>query len=129
MSDVILEGLYKSKLQVFVQLQTVLAVYDQETFRNNGQTRYLRLRTSVKLYIDQMTRNFRFRNEVVEKGAVTQSSKGKKACVERKVGECFSVESTWTMFKRKRSFSHDELAQGDLCSGQRQRGTKLEGQD
>ena len=30
-SDVILEGLYKSKLQNSVQLQTVLALYDQET--------------------------------------------------------------------------------------------------
>ena len=30
-SDVILEGLYKSKLQDSVQLQTVLALYDQET--------------------------------------------------------------------------------------------------
>ena len=40
-SDLILEGLYKSKLQDSVQLQTVLALYDQETVRNNGQTSYL----------------------------------------------------------------------------------------
>ena len=33
-SDVILEGLYKSELQDSVQLQTVLAFYDQETVRN-----------------------------------------------------------------------------------------------
>ena len=51
-SDVILEGLYKSKLQDSVHLQTVLALYDQETVRNNGQTSYLRLKTSVKLHID-----------------------------------------------------------------------------
>ena len=37
-SDVILEGLYKSKLQDSVQLQTVLALHDQETVRNDGQT-------------------------------------------------------------------------------------------
>ena len=49
-SDVILEGLYESKLPDSVQLQTVLALYDQETFRNNGQTSYLRLKTSVKLF-------------------------------------------------------------------------------
>ena len=55
-SDVILEGLYKSKLQDSVQLQTVLALYDQETVRNNGQTMCLRLKTSVKLHIDQMMR-------------------------------------------------------------------------
>ena len=59
-SDVILGGLYKSKLQDSVQLQTVLALYDQETVRNNGQTRYSRLKTSVRLHFDQMmrTRNF-----------------------------------------------------------------------
>ena len=51
-SDVILEGLYKSKQQDSVQLQTVLALYDQETIRNNGQTSYLRLKTSEKLHID-----------------------------------------------------------------------------
>ena len=33
-SDMILEGLYMSKLQNCVQLQTVLALYDQETARN-----------------------------------------------------------------------------------------------
>ena len=73
--DVILEGLYKSKLQDSVQLQTVLAFYDQETVRNNGQTSNLRLNTSVKLHIDQMkrTRNFRVRDEVVERGTVTKS--------------------------------------------------------
>ena len=37
-SDVIVSGLYKSKVQDFVQLQTVLALYDQETARNNEQT-------------------------------------------------------------------------------------------
>ena len=40
-SDVILEGLYKSEFQDSVQLQTVLALYDQETVRNNGQLCYL----------------------------------------------------------------------------------------
>ena len=36
-TDVILEGLYKSKLQNSVQLQTVVALYDQEVARNNGR--------------------------------------------------------------------------------------------
>ena len=69
-SDVILEGLYKSKLQDSVQLQTVLALHDQETVRDNGQTIYLQLKTSAKLHIDQMmrTRNFRVRNEVDVRG-------------------------------------------------------------
>ena len=124
-SDVILEGLYKSKLQDSVQLQTVLALYDQETVRNNGQTSYLWLKTSVKLHIDQMmrTRNFRVRNEVVERGPVTKSQKGRKACVERRVGDCFQWKAHGQCSKGDLcSFSHDKLAQGDLCSGQRRKG-------
>ena len=45
-TGVILEVLYKSKLQDSVQLQTVLALYDQETVRNNGQTSYSILKIS-----------------------------------------------------------------------------------
>ena len=60
-SDAILEGLYKSKLQNSFQLQTVMALYDHEVARNNGDPNYQRLKTAVKLHIDQMmrTRNFR----------------------------------------------------------------------
>ena len=73
--DVILEGLYKSKLRDSVQLQTVLALYDQETIRNDGQTSYSRLKASVKLYVHHMmrTRNFRVRSDVVERRSVTES--------------------------------------------------------
>ena len=87
----ILEGFYKSKLQDSVQLQTVLALYDPETVRNNGQTSFSRLKTSARLHIDQMmrTENFRVRNEVVERGAVMKSQKGKTTNVERKVRESF----------------------------------------
>ena len=48
-------------------------------------------KTAVKLHIDQMmrTRNFRVRNDAVERGSVTKSQKGNKGSVERKVGECF----------------------------------------
>ena len=84
----ILEGLYKSKLQNSAQLQTVLALYDQETARNKGKPNYSQLKTAVKLHVDQMTRtrNFRVRNDVVERGSVTKSQKGKKAYVESKMG-------------------------------------------
>ena len=58
-SDVILEGLYKSKLKDFVQLQTVLALYNQETVRNSELTSYLRLKTSVRLQIDQIVKKER----------------------------------------------------------------------
>ena len=36
LTDTSLQGLYKSKLQDSFQLQTVLALYDQETVRNGG---------------------------------------------------------------------------------------------
>ena len=89
-SDVILEGLYKSKKHDFLQIQTVLAMHDQENIRNNGQPSYSRLKAAVRRHIDQMmrTRNFRVRIDVVERGSVTKSQEGKKAYFERKVGEC-----------------------------------------
>ena len=76
-SDMALEGLYMSTLQNSAQLQTVLALYDQETARNKGKPNYSQLKTVVKLHIDQMmrTRNFRVRNDVVERGFSHQESK------------------------------------------------------
>ena len=122
-SEVILEGLYKSKLQDSVQLQTVLASYDPETVRNNGQPNYSRLKTSVTLQIDHhlRTRNFRVRSDVVEKGSVTKSQKGKKAYVERKVGECFYWKAHGRCSKGDScSLSHDPRAPGNSGKGQRQ---------
>ena len=106
LSEVILEGLYKSKLQDSVQLQTVLALYDQETVRNSGKPKCSQLKTPVKLHIDQMvrTRNFRVRNDVVERGSVIMSQKGKKAYVERKVEECFQWKA------------HGQCSKGDSCN-------------
>ena len=43
-SDAILEGFYKSKLQNSFQLQTVMALYDHEVARNNGEPNYQRLK-------------------------------------------------------------------------------------
>ena len=69
------------------------------------------------------TRNFRVRSEVLERGSVTKSQKGKKGYVESKVWECVewkvhgqcSKGGSW-------SFSHDKLVQGDLRGGQRREG-------
>ena len=108
-----------------VQLQTALALYDQKTVRNNGQTSYSRLKISVRRHIDQMkrTQNFRVRSEVVERGAVTKGQKGKKAYVERKVGECFQWKAHGQFSKGDScSFSHDKLVQRDLYGGQRRKG-------
>ena len=125
-SDVIVEGLYKSKVQDSVQLQTVLALYDHETARHKGTPNYQQLTTAVKLHIDQMmrTRNFRVRNEVVKRGSVTKSQKGKKAHVERKVGEYLLHQKKHGQCSigNSCSFSHDELEQGDLYGCQRRKG-------
>ena len=114
----ILGGLYKSKLENSVQLQTVLALYDQETARSKEQT-------AVKHHIDQMlrSRNFRVRNEVVERGSVTKSAKGKKAHVERKVCECFQWKAHG-QFSRvdSCSFSHDLRVPANSGKGLRQKG-------
>ena len=101
-SDAILEGLYKSKLHVSVQLQTVLASYDQETVRNNVQTSYSRLRTSVTLHIDQTmrTRNSRVRNEIVVERSSHQESKGKERLRRKESGSVF-IGKHMTMFERR----------------------------
>ena len=54
------------KLQDSSQHQTVLALYDQENVRNNGQPSYSRFKTSVRLHIGQMmrTRSFRVRRKL-----------------------------------------------------------------
>ena len=93
--EIVLEGLYKSKLQDSVQPQTVLTVYEQENIRNNESPNFFRLMTIVRRHDDQTmkTQNFRARNKIVERGAVTKSQKGRKASVERKVGECHQ----WTV--------------------------------
>ena len=65
------------------------------------------------------TRNFRVWSEVVERGAVTKSQKGKKRYVERKVGGCFQWKAHGQCSKGDScSFSH-ELASGNRCGGQR----------
>ena len=125
-SPAILEGLYKSKLQNSVQLRTVMALYDQEVARNNGIPNYQQLKNAVKLHADQMrrNRNFKARNDVVERGSVTKSQKGNKAYVERKVGECFQWKAHGQCSKGDScGFSHDPLlALGNSGSGQRRKG-------
>ena len=108
-----------------VQLQTVMALYDQETVRNTGQTSYSRLKTSVRLCIDQKmrTRNFRARSEVIDRGAVTRSQKGKKANVERKVGDCFQRKTSEQCSKGDScSSSHGTPAARNCCAHQRRKG-------
>ena len=116
-TEMVLEGLYKSKLQDYVQLQTVLALYEQENIRNNEPPSYSRLKTTVRRHIDQtmVTRNFRARNEIVDRGAVTKSQKGRKASADRKVGVCFQWKAIGQCSKGDSCcFSHDP-ASGNRC--------------
>ena len=71
-TEMILDGLYKAKLQDSVRLQTVLAMYEQENIRSYGQPSCSRLKTVVRRHIEQVmrTRNFRVRSEIVERDTV-----------------------------------------------------------
>ena len=124
-TDVILEGLYKFKLQDSVQLQILLALYDQETVRKKRQTSYSRLKTSVRLHIDQMmrTRNFRIWNKVVERGEVTKSQKGtEKPTLRGKWENVFSGNQMDNVQMLTHVvFSHG-LASGNRGEGERRRG-------
>ena len=107
-TEMVLEGLYKSKKQDSVQLNIVLALCEQENIRNNEQPNYSRLKTSVRHHIGPTlrSRNFRAWNEIVERGTVTKIRKGRKASVEREVEKMLSVESSWTVFKRRLMWFH-----------------------
>ena len=65
----VLETLYKMRIRESVQLQTVLAMHDQEIDRDRAMPSYQRLK------IDQTirTRNFRARNESIETGVLVKS--------------------------------------------------------
>ena len=115
-TEMVLKGLYKSKSQDSVQLQTTLAMYEQETTRNNEQPNYSRLMIAVRRHVDQQmrTRNFRARSEIVERGAVTKRPKGRKAVVERKVGECFQWKAIGQCSRGDScSFSHEQASEAD----------------
>ena len=64
-----------------------------------------------KLHIDQMmrTRNFKVRNDVVERGSITKSQNLKKG-----YGQCSKGDSC--------SISHDTMASGNEGDGQRRKG-------
>ena len=115
----------------------LLALYGQETVRNGVHPSCSRLRTSVRVHIDptMRTRNFRVRNEVVERGSVTKSQKGKEAFVERKVGEPFQWKAKGQCSKGDSCSFRHEPACGNRREDHRVKWTitlsrtKFEGQD
>ena len=118
LTEMVLEGLHRLKLQDSVELQIVLTLYDKETVRNNGQPSYSRLKTSVRLHVDQTmrTRNFRVRNEIMEKGAVTKSQKKeRKPTFERKVGEYYQWKAKGQCSKGDSCSVHHDPASGNGC--------------
>ena len=58
-SDKVSEGLYVSKLQDSSQVQTILALYNQEILRGGGQRDYHRLRMCVKLHFEQAQKKWK----------------------------------------------------------------------
>ena len=116
LSDKVLEGLQKSKLNDSVQLQTVLALYDPETVRNKKQTSYSRFKTSLRLCFDQKmrSRNLKARNDMIHGGVVTRSRKDNKANVERKVRDCWQWQATGQCSKGDScGFHHGVRASGN----------------
>ena len=80
-SEVILEGLCKSKLQDSVQLQDCVGFVRSRKLSSHAFPRGAKL--------------FRALNERVESGVASKSQKGRKASAVRK------VKSNWTMFHRR----------------------------
>ena len=125
----VLESLFKMKIRESVQLQTLLAMYDQEIDRDRarpgckfgekcvvrhteidsqtskkpkrsggeGPVAYLKETEQFGCVFQDSHPSKSIPNDVVERGSVTKSQKGKKVFVERKVG-VFSMEGTTTMF-------------------------------
>ena len=70
--DAILESLYVMRIQGSDQLQTVLAMYEQEINQNPSKPSYQKLKTMVKRQTDQKIRtsNFQARNERLEDSSI-----------------------------------------------------------
>ena len=101
LAQTVLGGLHKSKFQDSVQLQTLLALYDQETVRNNGQQVVQDWKTSVraKIWSKMRSRNLKAQNEVIHGGILKRSRRGNRANIERKVGDCWQWQATGHGFK------------------------------
>ena len=99
----VFEGLYTIELQGSAQLQTVLAVCNQELNRDRVSPSIQRSRTMVRQHVEHVTRtrNSKAWNERVETGVLVKSYKGRKVSVERKSRRILSVESNWTVSTRR----------------------------
>ena len=89
-SDHFLESLHKLRTRESDQLKTVLEMYDIEIHQKLSMPDYQKLKTMVKISIDQKLRlrNFDARNEIIETGTVVTNRRGQRG-VERGQGECY----------------------------------------
>ena len=108
----VLEGLCKMKLQDSEQLQTLLALCNQDLDRDKVPPSYQNLRTTVRQHIDQTirTRNFRARNERIETGAlVKESLRKKRQRCEKNWEKCCQWQATGQWSRGNAcSFTHGE---------------------
>ena len=102
LAEMFLEGLFKWKLQDSVQLQTVLALYDQETFRNNGQPSFSILKICKTLFWSN-DENSKLPSPKWNGGEKNskQESKRKESLRWEESGRMLTVESKGTMFERR----------------------------
>ena len=107
--DDILEGLYKLRIRESGKLKTVLELYDLETHQKKAGPDYHRLKTMVKISIEQEIRNKNFgaRSGNFEKNAVVKNQ-GTKQRVQRILGDCWQWEANGQCVKGNNcSFRHD----------------------
>ena len=93
-SDKVWEGLCSSNLKHSSQVQTIVALYNQEILRGGGKGDYHRLRMCVKLHVEQAQRskNLWIQSEIKQCVAVTEG-KGQKSLL--------SVEGKWVLLNRR----------------------------
>ena len=103
LSNTILESLNNMLIRESVQLQTVLAMYEQEIDQDRSKPSSQKLITIVRRDIDQMirTRNFKVRNERIETGVLVKNQKKENVSNERKPGECYRWKAKRTMFSKR----------------------------
>ena len=89
-SDDILEGFYKLRIRESEKLKTVLELYDLETHQKKLGPDDHRLKTMVKISIDQDIRNKNFgsRNGNYERNAVVKNQETKQGG-QRILGDCW----------------------------------------
>ena len=91
----VLEGLCKLRIRDSVQLRTVLALYDQEIYRDEAMPSYQKFKAMIRRHIDQMIRtgNFKARNERIETDVFVK--KGEKSALRGKSDNAISGEQLY----------------------------------